>query len=88
MPVGGFARARLPQFTDRLALGREGLVVSPFCLGLVRVPETISAAFDAGINFFFLTADMHWPLYEEEETYLMHVALVGQGQAVVEGIED
>jgi hypothetical protein len=23
------------------------------------------AAFDAGVNFFFLTADLHWPLYEE-----------------------
>ncbi|MFO0742345.1 MAG: hypothetical protein U0270_41105 [Labilithrix sp.] len=24
----------------------------------------MSAAFDAGINFFFVTADMHWPFYE------------------------
>lgn len=24
----------------------------------------MSAAFDAGINFFFVTTDMHWPLYE------------------------
>jgi hypothetical protein len=27
-------------------------------------PRTVCEAFDAGINFFFLTADMHWPLYE------------------------
>ncbi len=38
--------------------------ISPFCLGMVRTPETVCEAFDAGINFFFVTADMHWPLYE------------------------
>ena len=57
-------RKTLPRFTDRLALGSQGLKVSPFCLGQVRTPATVTAAFDAGINFFFLTADMHWPLYE------------------------
>ena len=31
---------------------------------MVRSPDTVLAAFDAGINFFFVTADMHWPLYE------------------------
>jgi hypothetical protein len=31
---------------------------------MVSDPDVIPAAFDAGINFFFLTADMHWPLYE------------------------
>ena len=38
--------------------------MSPICLGMVDTPEVITAAFDAGINFFFVTADMHWPLYE------------------------
>jgi aryl-alcohol dehydrogenase-like predicted oxidoreductase len=38
--------------------------VSPFCIGMVDSPDTILAAYDAGINFFFLTADMHWPYYE------------------------
>jgi hypothetical protein len=57
------ARQRLPQFTDRLVLG-DGLRVSPFCLGHAREPDTILAAFDAGINFFFITTDMHWPHYE------------------------
>ncbi|MBK9963386.1 MAG: hypothetical protein IPP07_00210 [Holophagales bacterium] len=38
--------------------------MSPLCLGAVRSPDTVLAAFDAGINFFFVTADMHWPLYE------------------------
>jgi len=50
--------------TDRLALGDTGLRVSPFCLGIVRSDETACAAFDAGINFFFLSADLHWPAYE------------------------
>jgi hypothetical protein len=60
----GRISGRLPFFTDRLALGDQGLRVSPFCLGHVREPDTVLAAFDAGINFFFITADMHWPTYE------------------------
>ena len=48
----------------RLALGETGLLVSPVCLGMVAEPEIVSAAYRAGINFFFLSADMHWPLYE------------------------
>lgn len=57
-------RTRLPRPRDRLPLGRSGLSVSPLCLGLVPVPEIVPAAFDSGVNFFFLTADLHWPLYE------------------------
>jgi hypothetical protein len=69
----------IPHFTDRLALGGQGLTVSPFCLGIVRQPETIGAAFDAGINFFFLTADMHWPLYEKSRRGLRQLLVRGQG---------
>jgi hypothetical protein len=58
------ARRPLPCLTDRLPLGRSGLQVSPVCLGMVPRPETVPAAFDAGINFFFLSADLHWPRYE------------------------
>src|SRR5215831_7701702 len=57
-------RTTLPNLTDRLELGNTGLQVSPFCLGMVRSDETACAAFDAGINFFFLSADFHWPGYE------------------------
>jgi hypothetical protein len=57
-------RVTLPQMTDRYSLGDTGLRVSPFCLGMVHSDETAGAAFDAGINFFFLSADLHWPLYE------------------------
>src|SRR5215468_12139528 len=57
-------RNRLPVATDRLALGPAGLQVSPLCLGLVQDPATVLEAYDAGINFFFVSLDMHWPLYE------------------------
>lgn len=57
-------RERLPALTDRLPLGASGLAVSPFCQGMTEEAATIPAAFEAGINFFFVTADMHWPLYE------------------------
>jgi hypothetical protein len=61
---GTAGRRPLPQVTDRLPIGRTGLSVSPICLGCVEDPDTISVAFDLGINFFFLTADMHWPVYD------------------------
>jgi aryl-alcohol dehydrogenase-like predicted oxidoreductase len=57
-------RSRLPRPSDRIAFGRTGIRVSPLCVGLVDDPTTVPAAFDAGINFFFLTADLHWPVYE------------------------
>ncbi len=54
----------LPRLNDRYPLGKSGLRVSPVCIGITGTPEIIPTAFDAGINFFFLTADLHWPLYE------------------------
>jgi hypothetical protein len=57
-------RTRLPALPDRLSLGASGLAVSPFCLGVVKDPRTVGAAFDAGINFFFITVDLHWPIYD------------------------
>ncbi|MGE3809435.1 MAG: hypothetical protein AB7K24_32630 [Gemmataceae bacterium] len=53
-----------PSLQDRIPIGSGGLRVSPICLGRVGDPDTVSAAFDAGINFFFVTSDMHWPFYE------------------------
>jgi hypothetical protein len=43
------------------------------------MPETIGAAFDAGINFFFLTADMHWPLYRNTRRGLRQLLARGRG---------
>jgi predicted aldo/keto reductase-like oxidoreductase len=31
---------------------------------MARSEDTVSAAFDAGINFFFLSSDLHWPYYD------------------------
>ena len=56
-------RRSLPRLTDRLALGTTGFRVSPFCLGMVEDKRCVLEAFDAGINFFFLSADLHWPAY-------------------------
>jgi hypothetical protein len=56
-------REELPSPADRISLGRE-LKVSPFCVGMTERPGVIPAAFDAGINFFFVSADLHWPSYE------------------------
>src|SRR5262245_45129818 len=61
-------RTTLPRFGDRFAIA--DLNVSPYCIGMVTNPDTIGAAFDAGINFFFLSADMHWPRYDAARTGL------------------
>lgn len=58
------ALPRLPRFDDRLEVGRVKRLVSPFCLGAVADPETICVAYDHGINFFFVTCDLHWTMYE------------------------
>jgi hypothetical protein len=54
---------RLPRLTNRLTLA-PNVVVSPFCLGMLGEPRMIPEAFDAGINFFFVSADLHWSYYE------------------------
>jgi hypothetical protein len=56
-------RVSLPRAADRVAL-RSGLRVSPLCLGMVKDPRTVLLAHEAGINFFFLTADLHFPAYD------------------------
>ena len=56
-------RRSLPRPTDRIPLGESNVQVSPFCLGWVTDPDTVLAAFDAGINFFFLPSDYHLGLY-------------------------
>src|SRR5262249_5979393 len=89
--MGTTARQRtaLPRLTDRLPLGSAGLRVSPVCLGIVGEPATVPAAFDAGVNFFFVTADMHWPLYESARRGLADLLARVRGvreQVVVAGV--
>jgi hypothetical protein len=75
-------RTTLPLPTDRLAIA--DLSVSPFCVGMVDDASTIDAAFDAGINFFFLSADMHWPRYEAARAGLARLlARTSRDQIVV-----
>jgi aryl-alcohol dehydrogenase-like predicted oxidoreductase len=69
---------------DRIALGQTGLAVSPICLGWVEDPSTIQVAFDLGINFFFLTGDLHWPVYDASRRGL--AALLARGRGVREQV--
>ena len=72
-------RRRLPRLSDRLVLAGTGLRVSPVCVGMVGSPTTIAAAYEAGANFFFITADMHWPLYEASRRGLAKLLSAGRG---------
>lgn len=54
----------LPRLSARSPIGAVGIGVSPVCVGSVGTPGVVRAAFDAGINFFAIAVDMHWPLYE------------------------
>lgn len=58
------SRASLPKATDRYPLGAAGLRVSPLCLGMITDAHTVRAAYEAGINFFFVSNDLHWLFYE------------------------
>jgi hypothetical protein len=88
MTTSGPPRRRLPRLSDRLPLG-DGLSVSPACLGMVADPAVVPAAFDAGINFFFVSADMHWPHYEGTRRGLAELLARGHGlrdRVVVAGV--
>jgi hypothetical protein len=61
---GNKLRETLPKPGDRFALGKSGLRVGPICLGMTASPETVIAAYEEGVNFFFITGDLHWPLYD------------------------
>ncbi len=56
-----------------LGSGVSSVAVSPLCIGATSA-ECVIAAWDAGINFFFVTADMHWPLYEGLRQGLVRLA--------------
>lgn len=54
---------RLPRAVDRLRLRHTNLAVSPICIGTTESPDTIIAAYEEGINFFFISGDLHWLRY-------------------------
>jgi len=56
---------------------------------MVGEPATIGAAFDLGVNFFFVSADMHWSLYEATRRGLADLLARGRGvrdEIVVAGV--
>jgi hypothetical protein len=55
-------RRELPPMHSRTAVG--GIEVSPVCLGIVGHADVVPRAVERGCNFFFVSCDMHWPLYE------------------------
>src|ERR1043166_6136149 len=76
-------RATLPKFTDRIELGSSKLAVSPFCVGVTAVPETVVAAYEAGINFFFVSCDLHWPSYAALRSGLELLCHLGKRDRIV-----
>ncbi|MCE9572762.1 MAG: hypothetical protein K8W52_06355 [Deltaproteobacteria bacterium] len=80
-------RTALPRLVDRLRLRDTGLSLSPFCVGITDDPAVIGAAFDAGINAFFVTCDMHWPLYEQTRRGLADLfQRVDRDEVIVAGV--
>lgn len=71
--------ASLPTATNRLPLGNTGLQVSPVCVGMTGSSAVITEAFDAGINFFFVSGDLHWPLYQGVRSGLQALFARGGG---------
>jgi predicted aldo/keto reductase-like oxidoreductase len=74
----------LPQCRDRIRLNAALPPISPICIGMVADPSVITAAFDHGCNFFFVSADMHWPRYQHTRQGISDlIARVGRDQIVV-----
>jgi hypothetical protein len=71
----------LPKITDRLTLGRSSLRVSPFCQGMTGDDQAglVPALFDRGVNFFFVSADLHWPMYDSVRRGLADLLRRGGG---------
>jgi hypothetical protein len=56
---------------------------------MVGESAVVAAAFDAGVNFFFVSADMHWPLYENTRRGLADLLARARGirdEVVVAGV--
>jgi hypothetical protein len=71
-------RIQLPRPRERRRLGNSALFVSPICIGISGSPETVEAAYEAGVNFFFLTSDLHWPLYDATRKGLANLLASGR----------
>src|SRR5678815_3815985 len=67
------------RFGDRVPVGASGLRVSPVCLGVTKSWRVVPEAFDAGINFFFVRTDLHWPVYQPLRKGLQELLSRGGG---------
>src|SRR2546423_11024319 len=67
----------------RPSLGGE-LSVGPVCLGMVDDPDVVIAAYETrGCNFFFVSADLHWPRYDALRTGIKRLCRSGASDVVV-----
>jgi hypothetical protein len=73
-------RIQLPRSYERRRLGQSPLFVSPICIGISGSPETVEAAYEVGVNFFFLSSDLHWPLYEATRKGLANLLASGRAK--------
>jgi hypothetical protein len=73
-------RIQLPRPRERRRLGNSALFVSPICIGISGSPETVEAAYEAGVNFFFLSSDLHWPLYDATRRGLTNLLASGRAK--------
>ena len=64
----GGRRTEFPRASDRIPVG--DLHASPLCLGAVDHADAVERAFCQGINFFFVSCDLHWPAYRETKAGL------------------
>jgi hypothetical protein len=78
-------RTTLPRPTDRLRFAGSTMV-SPYCVGWVGSPAVVEAAFEAGINFFFVSADLHWPMYEHTRRGISALCRRGLRDRIVIGV--
>lgn len=86
LPRSPLSQRNFPRLTDRYRLGTLPIGISPICIGLVGDPRVVPEAYDAGINFFFVTADMHWPIYEKLRRGLQLLFERGLREEVVVGV--
>ncbi len=75
-------RELLPRLTDRLTLP-GGASVSPVALGITGDPTIVEAAFERGINFFFLSNDLYWWSFRHLAAGLERLAARGVREQLV-----
>jgi hypothetical protein len=62
--------------------------VSKIGLGIVGSPDVVRRAFEQGVNLFFISVDLHWPLYEAARRGIVSLLASGvpRSDVVIAGI--